>query len=266
MRYILLIAVYTLRDEIRRKTLVLMLLVSFGCILLGRGCAHSSLMVNGENLGAGLVRQSLGLLFFNFLVITMFTLTGLLAMQTLSREIRRGSALIFLAHALSRRQYLLGKVAGLFLLCGGFLAALSFIFYFSTRAQLGFSLPAVLAGCATLLLGILFLVLLVFWLTLWLPPLLAAVTAGLVYAVSLFHDFAGAFAALSQGQPGLTATPSLWDWVWPQLGGLQVMVSSWILGQGGYQHPGPLPPPLNLGIYSVLLFAALQWQFGKKDL
>jgi hypothetical protein len=65
MRHILLIASYTVRDEIRRKTLILMLLAAMFFILLGRGCSTSSLMVNGENLGPGLVQQSLGVLFYN---------------------------------------------------------------------------------------------------------------------------------------------------------------------------------------------------------
>jgi ABC-type transport system involved in multi-copper enzyme maturation permease subunit len=201
----------------------------------------------------------------------MYGITGLLSKASLSAELKSGSALIFLTQPLSRVQYLLGKIAGLFLLSAGFLVVLSLIFYFSTRGRLDFSLMAILAGDAALALGLLFIIILVFWFSLFLPPLLAFAGAGLVYAVSLFHDFSYALPRFSPlTNPPSTASVAdptlLWDVFWPKLGSLQALVSSGLLGQKDMAYPGPISPPLQLGICILLGYAVLQWQFRKKDL
>jgi ABC-type Na+ efflux pump permease subunit len=55
LSYIIKIAKYTLTDEVRQRSFIVMFAVCVTFVFLMRGCYHGNYMVNGQELDAGAI-------------------------------------------------------------------------------------------------------------------------------------------------------------------------------------------------------------------
>lgn len=80
------IAKYTLTDQVRQKSFIIMLIICILAILLVRGCYSGSVMVNGQTLDADTVIRVMSKVIFHLIAAGAMLLTALLSMHVFKRD------------------------------------------------------------------------------------------------------------------------------------------------------------------------------------
>ena len=80
------IAKYTLTDEVRQKSFVVMFVICVIFIFLVRGCYHGNYMVNGQALDAGTIVGSVSKVTFHVIAVGVMLLAALLSMRVFRRD------------------------------------------------------------------------------------------------------------------------------------------------------------------------------------
>ena len=111
------IAVYTLRDQIRHKSVYLLLGLSILFILMIRGCYDGEYTVNGKMVDNTLVAWHVSKIGFHLITVGMLLMACMLSMKIFSRDHEDGSAVLFLSRSVFRWQYVLGRITGTWVLC-----------------------------------------------------------------------------------------------------------------------------------------------------
>src|SRR5664280_3494435 len=80
------IAKYTLTDEVRQRSFIVMFVICVTFVFLMRGCYHGNYMVNGQELDAGAIVGSVSRATFHVITIGVMLLTALLSMRVFRRD------------------------------------------------------------------------------------------------------------------------------------------------------------------------------------
>ena len=116
------IAKYTLTDEVRQKSFVIMFVICAIFIFLIRSCYQGNYMVNGQVLDAGTIIRVVSKVTFHVIAAGVMLVTALLSMRIFRRDRDDGMESCILSKPIARWQYVAGKILGLW--------ALSIIFMF----------------------------------------------------------------------------------------------------------------------------------------
>ena len=266
---------YTLTDEVRQKSFVIMFVVCALFVFLIRGCYQGNYMVNGQLLDAETVVRAVSKVTFHVIAAGVLLIAALLSMRVFGRDRDDGMQSCILSKPIARWQYVTGKIIGLWALSVLFMFILHGIVFLITSISLKVIMPEYLIASVLCSFNLLFVVVAVLLLSLLMPDILAFLCAMAIGIVSFVADGISAIShsqtvqAMMQ-QPGAHPQSDLTWWkaiyyLWPKLSGEQHMASSLISGEAfhGFESIYPL---INILLYCLIFGALLFRRFGNEDL
>jgi ABC-type transport system involved in multi-copper enzyme maturation permease subunit len=269
------IAKYTLLDEVRQKSFVVMFVMCVLFVFLMRGCYHGNYMVNGQVLDAGTVAGTVSKMAFHLITVAVMLITALISIRAFRRDRDEGAQSSILSKPITRRQYVLGKVCGLWVLSSVFMFILHVIVFLMVSVTLKVVVPGYLAASLLCAFNLLFVVIAVLLLSLLIAEVVAFLSIVGVGVVGLVIDGISALSssqivhtmaigANGLNQPDLSLGRILY-YVWPKLYGLQHLASSFISGEGaeGFRSIYPL---FNILLYCLILGVLLLRRFKTKEI
>ncbi len=274
LRPIINIAKYTFADEARQRSFVVMFIICVIVVFLARGCYQGTYMVNGQALDAGTVVGTVSKVTFHVIAAGVMLIAALLSMRVFRRDRDNGMQSSILSKPITRRQYVMGKILGLWALSTLFMFILHGIVFLITSVTLKVVMPGYLAASLLCSFNLLFVVVAVLLLSLLMPDIVAFLCVLGVGVVGLVTD---ALYALSHSQmaqvmiPQSDTHPQNVSWgnvlyyVWPKLSGAQHVASSFI-GSEGFHGFGSLYPLINVLLYCLIFGALLFRRFGNEEI
>jgi ABC-type transport system involved in multi-copper enzyme maturation permease subunit len=267
------IAKYTLTDEVRQKSFVVMFVICAIFIFLIRGCYQGNYMVNGQALDAETVIRLVSKVTFHFIAAGVMLLAALLSMRVFRRDRDDGMQSCILSKPIARWQYVAGKILGLWALSITFMFILHSIVFITTSVNLKVVMPEYLIASLLCSFNLLFVVVAVLLLSLLMPDIVAFLC---VIGIGIIGFVADAIFAISHSQMAQTmiqqpgSLPDLTGWnivyyLWPKLSGTQQFASS-LIGSEGFQGFVSIYPLINVLIYVLILGALLFWRFRNEDI
>jgi ABC-type transport system involved in multi-copper enzyme maturation permease subunit len=267
------IAKYTLTDEVRQRSFVVMFVMCVIFVFLIRGCYQGNYMVNGEALDAGTVVGAVSKMTFHFIAVVVMLIAALLSMRVFKRDRDEGMQSSILSKPITRRQYVIGKILGLWVLSTCFMFILHAIIFLTVSINMNVVMPGYLAASMLCSFNLLFVVVAVLLLSLMMPDVIAFLC---VLGIGIISFVADGIFAISHGpmvQAMMQQQGSQPDWtgwrvvyyLWPKLSGTQHFASSFI-GSEGFHEFGSIYPLINVLIYCLILSALLFWRFSNEDI
>lgn len=264
------IAKYTLTDEIRQKSFIVMFISCAVFIFLVRGCYQGNFMVNGQALDTETVIQVVSKLTFHVIAVGAMLLTALLSMRVFRRDREDGMQSSILSKPVARWQYVAGKIIGLWALSVIFMFVLHSIVFIIASINLQALLPEYLLASLLCSFNLLFVVVAVLLLSLLMSDVFAFLCVLGIGVVGVVADgiYAISRSQMAQAMIGQAGARSDWTWwkavyyLWPKLSGAERFASSFI----GGERLGPMYPLINVLFYIVILGALLFWRFRDEDI
>ena len=267
------IAKYTLADEVRQRSFVVMFVICVIFIFLVRGCYHGDYMVNGQELEAGKIVIMVSKITFHVVVFGVMLLAALLSMRVFRRDRDEGMQSTILSKPITRWQYVMGTILGLWVLSTLFMFILHAIILLIVSINLNVVMPGYLAASLLCSLNLFFVVIAVLLLSLTMPDAMAFLCVMGIGIISFVADGIFAISHSPMAQEMMQQHGSQPDWtgwrvvyyLWPKLSGTQNFASSLIGGEGFHEF-GSIYPLINVLIYCLILGALLFWRFSNEDL
>ena len=269
------IAKYTLIDEVRQKSFVIMFIICAICVFLIRGCYQGNYMVNGQYLDSVTVVRALSKLTFHIIGAGVMIIAALLSMRIFRRDRNEGMQSCILSKPVARWQYVTGKIIGLWALSVLFMFILHSIVFLISSLNLKVFMPEYLAASLLCSVNLLFVVIAVLLLSLMMPDIVAFLC---ILGVGVAGFVADGIAAVSQSQmaqsmmqqSGSHPQSDLAWWkvvyyLWPKLLGVQQSASS-LIGSESFHGFGSINPLINILIYCLILGALLFHRFRNEDI
>ncbi len=266
---------YTLIDEVRHKSFVIMFVICAICVFLIRGCYQGNYMVNGHYLDAGTVVRALSKVTFHIIGAGVMVIAALLSMRIFRRDRNEGMQSCILSKPIARWQYVMGKIIGLWVLSVLFMFILHSIVFLITSINLKVFMPEYLVASLLCSINLLFVVIAVLLLSLLMPDIVAFLC---VLGVGIVGFVADGIAAASHSQmaqammqqSGARPQSDLTWWkvvyyLWPKLLGVQQLASSLIESES-FHGFGPTYPLINVLLYCLILGALLFKRFRNEDI
>ena len=267
------IAKYTLTDEVRQKSFVVMFVVCAIFVFLIRGCYQGNYMVNGQVLDAGTIVRVVSKVTFHVIAAGVMLVTALLSMRIFRRDRDDGMQSCILSKPIARWQYVAGKILGLWALSIIFMFILHSIVFIITSINLKVVMPEYLLASLLCSFNLLFVVVAVLLLSLLMPDIVAFLCVMGIGIVGFVADgmFAISHSQMAQAmlqQPGSQSDLTWWKvvyYLWPKLSGTQQFASSFI-GSEGLHEFGSMYPLINVLIYGLILGTLLFRRFRNEDI
>jgi ABC-type transport system involved in multi-copper enzyme maturation permease subunit len=267
------IAKYTLTDELRQKSFVIMFVICAIFIFLIRSCYQGNYMVNGQVLDAGTIIRVVSKVTFHVIAAGVMLVTALLSMRIFRRDRDDGMESCILSKPIARWQYVAGKILGLWALSIIFMFILHSIVFIITSINLKVVMPEYLLASLLCSFNLLFVVVAVLLLSLLMPDIVAFLCVMGIGIVGLVADgmFAISHSQMAQAmlqQPGSQSDLTWWKvvyYLWPKLSGTQQFASSFI-GSEGFHEFGSMYPLINVLIYGLILGTLLFRRFRNEDI
>jgi len=266
---------YTIIDEVRHKSFVVMFVICAICVFLMRGCYHGNYMVNGHYLDAATVVRALSKVTFHIIGAGVMVIAALLSMRIFRRDRNEGMQSCVLSKPIARWQYVMGKIIGLWVLSVLFMFILHSIVFLITSINLKVFMPEYLVASLLCSINLLFVIIAVLLLSLLMSDIVAFLC---VLGVGIVGFVADGIAAVSHnqmaqammGQSGARPQSDLTWWkvvyyLWPKLLGVQQLASSLIESESSHGF-GPTYPLINVLLYCLILGALLFKRFRNEDI
>jgi ABC-type transport system involved in multi-copper enzyme maturation permease subunit len=269
------IAKYTLADEVRRRSFVVMFVICVTLVFLARGCYQGNYMVNGRLLDAGCVVGAVSKATFHLIAVGVMLIAALLSMRAFRRDRDNGMQSSILSKPITRRQYVTGKILGLWALSTLFMLILHVMVFLIASVTLKEVVPGYLAASLLCSFTLLFVVVVVLLLSLFVPDFIAFLCVMGIGVVDLVADGLYALSRSPMAQAmipqseGYAHASLSWvtvvHYVWPKLSGAQHFASTFI---GGEEFHGfaSLYPLINVILYCLILSALLFRRFGEEEI
>jgi ABC-type transport system involved in multi-copper enzyme maturation permease subunit len=269
---VLVIAKHAFADEVRQKSMMVIFVLSAFFVFLLRGCYKGEFVVDGQALGADAIAWTVAKVAFHVIAAGAMFMAALLTMRVFRRDRDEGMLSCVMSKPIDRWQYVTGKIFGLWVLSVLFMFILHSIVFAITSLSMKTPVPAYLVASIICSLNLLFVVLVVFLLSLLLPDIAAFVCA---VGIGIGSLAASSIYSLSQSQMGQVmmqhaADPARsgipgWKWfyyLWPSLFGSQQSAASLIGNGGGI----PLYPLMNVLFYCLILTVLLFRRFKNEEI
>jgi ABC-type transport system involved in multi-copper enzyme maturation permease subunit len=269
------IAKYTLVDEVRQKSFIILFVICALSVFLIRGCNQGDFMVNGQLLDAGTVVRAMSKVTFHIIGAGAMLIAALLSMRVFRRDRDQGMQASILSKPIARWQYIMGKIIGLWALSVLFMFILHGIVFVITSMNLKVFMPEYLMASLLCSFNLLFVVVAVLLLSLLMPDIVAFLC---VMGIGVVGFVADGISAISQSpmaqaimQQAGAHPQSNWSWwkvtyyLWPKLSAAQQLASS-SMGGDAFHGFWSLYPLMNILFYCLILGALLFHRFGKEDI
>jgi len=258
-----------MRDQMRHKSVYVLLGLSILFVLMIRGCYDAGYTVNGKMVDNLTVAWHVSKIVFHLIAAGMFLMVAMLSMKIFSRDHKDGSVVLFLSRSVSRWQYVLGRVAGTWALCLIFMFILHLTIFLTVWAKTGTTISGYLTASLVCSINLLFVIECVCFLSLFMPDFISALfTLGILF-VGFISD--GGYQILNSDIVR-TAVPSSTNWgpaLWRVLYPKVFMVQSYadtIISKSEFHNMGPLHPILNLAFFILLIMALMLVCFNRKEI
>jgi ABC-type transport system involved in multi-copper enzyme maturation permease subunit len=269
MNNVIKITVYTLGDQLRHKSVYVLLGLSILFVWMIRGCYDGGYTVNGKILDPATIAWHVSKIVFHLITAGMILMAALLSMKIFSRDQADGSLVMFLSRPVFRWQYVLGRVIGTWALCFVFMFLLHSTILLTVWAKLGALIPGYLTASLACSISLLFVIACVCLLSLFMPDFISALfTLGILF-VGFISD--GGYQILSSdffsavAPPSMHSEPAFWRVVYPKVFMVQAYADA-IIGQSEFHNMGPVHPLLNLSLFILLLMVLLLSCFNRKEI
>ena len=269
------IAKYTLVDQMRQKSFIIMFAICAVFVFLIRGCYQGNYMVNGQLLDAVTIVGVVSKVTFHVIGAGVMLITALFAMRVFRRDRADGMQSCILSKPIARWQYVAGKIIGLWALSVLFMFILHSIVFAITSISLKVVMPEYLVASLLCSFNLLFVVIAVLLLSLLMPDIVAFLCVTGIGVVGFVADGISAIshnqmAQAMMQQPGAHPQSDLTWWkvvyyLWPKLSGMQQLASS-LIGSNAFHGFGSLYPLINVLLYCLILGALLFRRFGNEDI
>lgn len=268
------IAKYTLIDDVRQKSFLVMFVLCVLAILLVRGCYSGNVMINGRALDADTVVRVVSKVIFHLIAVGSMLLAALLSMRVFKRDRDEGMLSCILSKPITRSRYVAGKILGLWGLSVTFMLVLHGIVFIMASVNLKMILAEFLVASLLCSMNLLFVVVAVLVFSLLIPDIIAFLAVMGIGIVSFAAE--GVFAisqsamgqAMMQQQSGAQPDVGVWTvvyYLWPKLSGVQYFASS-LIGREEFRGVLSFYPIANIFVYVAILGALLFRQFQKEDI
>jgi ABC-2 type transport system permease protein len=269
MNNVLKIAVYTMRDQMRHKSFYVLLGLSILFVLAIRGCYNGRYTVNGQMVAGAAVAWEVSRIVFQLIAAGMFLMAAMLSMKIFSRDHEDGSVVLFLSRSVFRWQYVIGRVAGTWVLCSAFMFILHLTIFVTVWAKTGAIIPGYLTASLVCSINLLFVIACTCFFSLYMPDFISALfTMGILF-VGFISD--GGYQIFNSGiaRSALPSStnwgPALWRVLYPKVFMVQVYADSIISGSE-FHNMGPLNPLLNVSFFILLIMALMLGSFHRKEI
>ena len=270
---IITIAGYTLTDEAKQKSFIIMFVICAISILLTRSCYQGNFMVNGQALDVGTIMRVVSKVIFHIIAAGAMLLTALLSMRVFKRDRDDGMQSCILSKPITRRQYVAGKILGLWTLSISFIFILHSVVFIIASINLQAVMPEYLIASLLCSFNLLFVIVAVLLLSLLMPDIIAFLCVMGIIIVSFVADGLSAISRSQMVQAMMQQSGSQSDltgwkvvyYLWPKLSGTQQVASSFISSEGFWGF-GSVYPLINVFVYVLILGALLFWRFRNEDI
>jgi ABC-type transport system involved in multi-copper enzyme maturation permease subunit len=267
MNNVIKIAAYTLRDQMRHKSFYVLLCLCILFVWTIRGCYNVEYTVNGRMLDNAAIAWHVSKLVFHLISAGMFLMVSMLSMKIFSRDHEDGSAVLFLSRSVLRWQYVLGRVAGTWVLGFVFMFILHLTIFLTVWAKSGTIISGYLTASVVCSINLLFVVACTCFLSLLMPDFISALfTMGILFVgfisdggYQIFHSDIVRSAVPSATHSG----PALWRVLYPKVFMVQAYADA-IIGKSEFHNMGPLHPLLNLSVFILLIMTLMLVSFNRK--
>lgn len=270
---IIIIAKYTLMDQVRQKSFIVMFVICALSILLVRSCSQGGFMVNGQALDADALIHVVSKVIFHIIAAGAMLLAALLSMRVFKRDRDEGMQSCILSKPVTRWQYVAGKILGLWVLSIIFMFILHSIVFIIVSINLKVAMPEYLIASLFCSFNLLFVIVAVLLFSLLMSDIIAFLC---VMGIGIVSFVAEGIFAMSQSQMGQAmmqqsvSASNLSGWkviyyLWPKLSGVQ-QVASLLIGREGFHGFLSIYPFINVLIYALILGALLFWRFRNEDI
>jgi ABC-type transport system involved in multi-copper enzyme maturation permease subunit len=267
MNVLIRISIITLKDQMRQKSFYLLLAIAVVFVLLIRSCYQGDYSVNGQLIDSVSIARYASVIVFHLIAAGMFLMTSLLSMGIVTRDRDDGSMVMFLSRPVDRWQYALGRIAGTWILSTAFMFILHLTIFLIALTSTGEMIPGYLAASILCSVNLLFAVVLTFFLSLFLPNMMAAIFTLGIIAVSFVSD--GAYQAMQSellrqmisGESGI----ALWRTLFPKIYMLQHYAATLITNNSFEGLPAAYVVS-NVVFYTAALAAAALWRFYRSEI
>ena len=269
MDNILKITAYTLKDQLRHKSVYVLLGLSIFFILMIRGCYDGNFSMNGKMVDSITVAWYVSKIVFHLISVGMFLMVSLLSMKILTRDHEDGTMVLFLARPVSRWQYITGRMFGTWLLCLVFMFILHLNIFLTVWTKTGGIIPGYLMASLICSINLLFITLCVCLFSLFMPDFISALFAlGILFVGFISdggHQIFSSELARSIAPSASAAEPALWRVLFPKVFMVQTYADS-LFSKGQFYGMGPVHPLLNVFAYVLLLSIAIILLFNRKEI
>lgn len=221
------IASITVQEELRNKVVYILLATAFLFLLMARGCTPGKITLqNGflnpdQIINMGIVITFSGILFWGL------SLCGLLAMNTIPRELVEETVVLTITKPVKRTWFLVGKFLGVLFIVWINMMALSIGFLILLYLRTGVVKLSVFIGLLVAFLNFMLIISIIFLLSLFLPRVVSALLTFSMYAISLGLSIPFYFEKINAYWEPSRPTQFL-HYALPQLGGLHLYASSFL--------------------------------------
>ncbi|HAR96003.1 MAG TPA: hypothetical protein DCR97_08600 [Deltaproteobacteria bacterium] len=267
------IAKYTFMDDVRQRGFLVMFFILVAIVLLSRGCYQGTYVVNGRPVDTEMVVGTVSKVTFHIIVVGTMLITAMLSMGLLRRDRDDGMQGLILSKPITRCQYMLGKVLGIWFLTSLFMVSLHGAAFLIASVALGVVNPGYLVASLLACSNLLFVVITVLLLTLLMPDMLAVLVVIGVGVIGIVGD---GLYSLSQSQTAqmilqqssqpLPSGRTFWEviyYAWPKLSGTVRFAASFIDGSFSSTYAYPI---INIMLYCLILGFLLLLKFTKQEI
>jgi len=269
MNNVLKIAVFTMRDLMRHKSFYVLLGLAILFVLAIRGCYSGRYMVNGQVVSNAAVAWQVSRIVFQLIAAGMFLMVSMLSMKIFSRDHEDGSLVLFLSRPIFRWQYVLGRVAGTWILCSVFMFILHSTILLTVWAKTGAFISGYLIASLICSINLLFVIACTCFLSLFMPDFISALfTLGILFVGFISdggYQIFNSDIARAALPPSTNWAPALWRVLYPKVFMVQAFADS-IISNSEFHNMGPLNPLLNLSIFILLIIALMLGSFQRKEI
>lgn len=269
LRPIIKIAKYTLADEVRQRSFVVMFAMCVIFVFLSRSCYQGNYMVNGQALDAGTIVGAVSKVTFHIIAVAVMLIAALLSMRVFRRDRDDGMQSSILSKPITRQQYVTGKILGLWALTTCFMFILHVIMFLIASATLKVVVTGYLGASLLCSFNLLFVVIAVLLFSLLMPDIVAFLC---VVGIGVAGSVIDGLYALSHSQMAAAMIPQpnlswgdIVHYAWPKLSGAQHFASSFIGGEG-FHGFGSVYPLINVLLYCLILGLLVFRHFGNEEI
>lgn len=262
------IARYTVQDQLQRKSFYVFLAVAVLLVLSLRGCYDASYVVNNQPVTGVAVAWHASLFAFHLIAGCMLLFAVLIAMHIFTTEQNDGSMVMYLSRPVSRPQYVMGRIAGLWVLVSVFMFMLHATIFLIAWQKTGGIIPGYLFASLICCANLFFVIALSSLLSLFMPGFITALTVLAVIVAGFLSD-GGHRVMSSQMAKGLfngfgAADLPLWRMLYPKLYMVQHYAVT-LISKDEFQAIGPVHPLVNVLLFCAVIVAVLLFVFDRKE-